>query len=72
MNALLTERFRAAVERLYPGITAPEVQIEKPRIAEHGDASTNLALMLTKAVGKPPRVVAQELVDAVDLPADIV
>lgn len=72
MNDLLTERFRAAVERLYPGITAPEVQIEKPRIAEHGDASTNLALMLTKAVGKPPRVVAQELVDAVDLPADIV
>lgn len=72
MHALLTERFRAAAERLYPGIAVPEVQIEKPRIAEHGDAATNLALMLTKAAGKPPRVVAQELVDAVDLPADIV
>lgn len=72
MHALLTERFRAAAERLYPGIAVPEVQIEKPRISEHGDAATNLALMLTKAVGKPPRVVAQELADAVDLPSDIV
>jgi arginyl-tRNA synthetase len=72
MYALLTERFRAAAERLYPGISLPEVQIEKPRIAEHGDAATNLALMLTKAVGKPPRVVAQDLADAVDLPSDIV
>lgn len=72
MHALLTDRFRAAAERLYPGIAVPEVQIEKPRMSEHGDAATNLALMLTKAVGKPPRAVAQDLVDSVDLPADVV
>jgi len=38
--------------------------IERPKRAEHGDLSTNAAMVLTKRVGKPPRVVADALVRA--------
>jgi arginyl-tRNA synthetase len=37
------------------------VTVERPRSAEHGDYATNVALQLAKAVGRPPREVAQAL-----------
>lgn len=70
MQRYLIDHLRDAASRLYPSVDLPDIQIEKPRQPEHGDAATNLALMLTKLVGKPPRVVAQELVDAMDVDAD--
>lgn len=36
--------------------------VERPKRAEHGDFATNVAMVLTKKVGKPPRVVAEALV----------
>lgn len=51
------------------------VQIEVPRDRRHGDLSTNVALMLAKSVGAPPRDIAQRIVDALqhrgDLHADV-
>ncbi|HEY2514827.1 MAG TPA: arginine--tRNA ligase [Polyangiaceae bacterium] len=38
--------------------------VERPKRAEHGDLATNVALVLTKRVGKPPRVIAELLVQA--------
>lgn len=38
--------------------------VERPKRAEHGDFATNVAMVLTKKVGKPPRVVAEALVEA--------
>ena len=35
-----------------------EVRVERPRVREHGDWSTNIALQIAKAVGAPPREVA--------------
>jgi arginyl-tRNA synthetase len=70
MQRYLIDHLRDAASRLYPSVALPDIQIEKPRQPEHGDAATNLALMLTKLVGKPPRVVAQELVDAMRVDAD--
>ncbi len=45
----------------------PDVLIEKPRIPEHGDAATNVALTAAKALGKPPRQIAEALVAALDV-----
>jgi len=42
----------------------PTWSIERPKRAEHGDLATNAAMVLTKKVGKPPRVVAEALVKA--------
>ena len=38
--------------------------VERPKRAEHGDLATNVALALTKAAGRPPRKIAEQLVAA--------
>jgi arginyl-tRNA synthetase len=38
--------------------------IERPKRAEHGDLATNVAMVLTKKAGKPPRAIAEALVKA--------
>ena len=44
------------------GLPAPEhVVIERPRVAEHGDWSTNVAMASAKATGRSPRELAQGL-----------
>jgi arginyl-tRNA synthetase len=40
-----------------------EVRVERPRQREHGDWSTNVALQLAKAAGRPPREVAAILAE---------
>jgi arginyl-tRNA synthetase len=50
----------------------PEFVCETPRDPTHGDAATNLALLLAKPLGKKPRVVADLLVQALSLPAGFV
>ena len=40
--------------------------VERPKRAEHGDLATNVALVLNKKLGKPPRAIAEALVKALD------
>jgi arginyl-tRNA synthetase len=61
--AALLER---ALEQVAPG-TSASVALERPKVAEHGDFSCNLALQLAKPLKRNPRDVAQALVSA--LPA---
>lgn len=42
----------------------PEIRIEEPNQPEHGDASTNVAMMLAKPLKNNPRAIAQQIVDA--------
>ena len=44
---------------LVPEETAPRIQVDRTKDKSHGDLATNLAMMLTKAAGKPPRELAQ-------------
>ncbi len=45
----------------------PDVPLETPRQKEHGDFASSLALVLAKAHRRPPREVAEALVDRLDL-----
>lgn len=45
----------------------PDIIIEKPRVPEHGDAATNVALTAAKLLGKPPRQIAEDLVKALEI-----
>ncbi|GLP97425.1 arginine--tRNA ligase [Paraferrimonas sedimenticola] len=45
----------------------PRLQLDRTKDKSHGDFATNLALMTAKAAGKPPRDLAQLLID--NLPA---
>ena len=56
----LAAAVRASLTAL--GVEPPgEVVLERPRVAEHGDWSTNVALVTAKAAGRNPRELATEL-----------
>ena len=42
-------------------VTGAEVELERPKDPTHGDFATNVALRSAKAVGRPPRELAEEL-----------
>ena len=42
-------------------VAGSEVELERPKDPSHGDFATNVALRTAKALGRPPRDVAQEL-----------
>jgi len=44
----------------------PVVVLETPRLKEHGDFATNIAMQLTKIAARPPRQIAQAIVDNLD------
>ncbi|WP_370327755.1 arginine--tRNA ligase [Euzebya sp.] len=46
------------------GLPDREPALERPKNPDHGDWATNVALTLAKPVGRPPREVAQAIVDA--------
>jgi arginyl-tRNA synthetase len=46
--------------------TSPALQITRTKEAAHGDFTCNVAMMLAKQAGKPPRDVAQAIIDALD------
>ena len=62
----LAARIRAALV----AADLPEVDpdLERPRQAEHGDWATTAPLRLAKPAKRPPREIAQALVDHLDLP----
>jgi len=53
---------RAAVEAGELPVQPPaEVKIERPKVKEHGDYATSIALQLAKPAGRPPREVAEAI-----------
>jgi arginyl-tRNA synthetase len=62
LSELIRAALVAAGDELGLAGDPPEVELSKPRQKEHGDFATNVALVLAKRVGKPPREVAEALV----------
>jgi arginyl-tRNA synthetase len=53
---------RAAVDSGELTMPVPEsVRIERPKVKEHGDYATSIALQLAKPAGRPPREVAEAI-----------
>ncbi len=46
--------------------TKPALQITRTKNAAHGDFTCNIAMILAKQAGKPPRDIAQAIIDALD------
>jgi arginyl-tRNA synthetase len=73
MKALIESLLSNAVSQLQvagqlPEGAAPRIQVDRTKDKQHGDYATNLAMMLAKPAGKPPRDVAALLIAA--LPAN--
>ena len=43
------------------GVVDVDVRLEQPKNPSHGDVATNVALTLASTLGKPPRVIAEEI-----------
>ncbi|GMV07224.1 MAG: arginine--tRNA ligase [Gemmatimonadota bacterium] len=65
------EAIRAALGAVLSELGAADanVQLERPRDPSHGDLATNLAMVLAKRLGRPPREIAEEIVRRLDLEA---
>ena len=50
--------------------TPPELQLEAPNNPEHGDFATNVAMMMAKSEGRPPRKIAEDIVAHIGVPDD--
>jgi arginyl-tRNA synthetase len=71
MKRYLREQVTSAIAALGLSADSPPT-FEKPRTAEHGDLTTNIALALAKACGMPPRGLAQKIVERLSLDASLV
>ncbi|OZI68488.1 arginine--tRNA ligase [Bordetella genomosp. 1] len=59
----LISLIQAAVAQSLPDAT-PNIQLERPKVAAHGDFATNVAMQLAKPAKRNPRELAQAIVDA--------
>ena len=58
----VTAAVRAAVDAGELAVSPPaEVRIERPKVKEHGDYATSIALQLAKPAGRAPREVAEAI-----------
>lgn len=58
-----------ALQQLLPDVEAT-IQLERPKVAAHGDIATNVALQCARAAKRNPRELAQALVDQILAQAD--
>ncbi len=62
----LADCLLAALARVFPGQPVPPLSLERPKQAEHGDYSSNVALQLAKALKRNPRELATTVVAALE------
>ena len=66
MKEYLHEKIISSLQAL--GIIADEsVEFERPRVPEHGDLTTNVAMVLAKKLRKNPRQLAGEIIDHMNI-----
>ena len=59
----ITDSFILALKSVAPDSAATPV-LERPKQVAHGDAACNIAMQLAKSLGKNPRELAQNIIDA--------
>jgi arginyl-tRNA synthetase len=61
MERSLEKAFDAALREIGAPSGTP-VKFEQPQNEQHGDLSTNVAMLLAKTLGRPPREIAKEII----------
>jgi len=71
MKEYLTQRFQKAVQALgyADGLRA---EFERPRVPEHGDLTTNVAMILASHLKRNPRQIAADILERLDLEEEFV
>ena len=69
-SQILETALQNIAQTLLPGAVG-RVTLERPKVASHGDIATNLAMQLAKPAGKPPRELAQRIIDALEQASEV-
>ena len=64
MKAHITDLLSRAASSIGADSAQTTITLERPKSAEHGDFSSNLAMMLAKPLRQNPRTVAEQLIAA--------
>lgn len=63
MKSHLLQLLFPVAQSIHPEILANSIQLDRPKSIEHGDFSTNLAMMLAKTLKKNPRELATLIIE---------
>ena len=63
MKAHLTDLLFNAIIQLTDEVNQSQIIIDRPKLIDHGNFSTNIAFVLSKILKKPPRDIAQLILD---------
>ena len=67
LSRILEDALRdASAELGLDAANLPEPEVSRPRVKEHGDWATNIALVLAPRAGRPPRQLAEALADRLE------
>jgi arginyl-tRNA synthetase len=69
-RALLGDLLRRALLQVAPASTA-SISLDRPKQAQHGDFACNIAMQLAKELRANPRVIAQQILDALPASPDL-
>lgn len=70
MKEYLYSAFKEAENKI-PQLKEIPISFDIPKLIEHGDLSSNVAMLLTKTL-KNPRAIAQEIIDSLDIEESII
>lgn len=69
----LKQKISESLQRLgIESFALDEIKIERPKLETHGDQSTNVTMLLTRQLKKAPQHIAEDIVNNLDLDAEIV
>jgi len=71
LKEYLYSAFREAENKI-PELKEISISFDVPKSIEHGDLSSNAAMLLTKRLKKNPKVIAQEIIDTLDLNKSVI
>jgi arginyl-tRNA synthetase len=66
LKEYLYSAFKEAAKKI-PELNDVTISFDVPKTLEHGDLSSNAAMLLTKILKKNPRIIAQEIIDSLNL-----
>ena len=70
-RTLLAGLLQQALANVVPAGTSAGIVLDRPKLAQHGDFSCNIALQLAKELRGNPRAIAQQLVSALPASPDL-
>ena len=71
MKEYLYSAFKEAEIKI-PQLNEIPISFDIPKSIEHGDLSSNSAMLLTKILKKNPKVIAQEIIDSLNLNSSVI